>query len=253
MFRMSVTDTIIQRLYEINSEDMWQGLAVDVVGEKGIARHYTRTNEITIHNHSHGVREAVRLTFVIKTVPHEFLAYEVERPSASVRLETKFLPVQLAECNGGAEKDPFLMRKNVDQFLKQSRHWEQFVCNHIAACNNELAVLLGEKQLQEPQDMRDWFRASFRRILDRWLPSVGPIDRERSNLRSHWMLDVFFREGVLPHFVACCKRAYQLQDQELWEDVSQATFIAERLANQHEEATDLAVAKLRLLRERANE
>lgn len=241
---MSATSDVIGELYRTRPPERWEDDVVDIPGTRDLVPHNYRTARLLIHQ-TNLVRDAIGLQLVITTVPDEFRDQVRERPSAIARVEAMLIPRQIAEINDDAERDPVLMRRNVREFLAQGRNWQEVLGRHVAASREELLVLLGRRPAPEAPRRRWWSPAdvyAWARL--KLSATVSDIDRERNNIETHWLMEVFFR-GAAPHFYASHENA---REDELREDADAAALLATALADTHLAAGQLAGQKLRVHR-----
>lgn len=243
---MSATNNVINRLYQLSPPETWQRDLVDIPSEYGLVPHSIRYTELVVHR-THLVRDAIRAKLVIGTVPPEFAEHEPQRPSAEVRLQTRFMDVTVAECNDSSEHDPVLMRRNIGNFLRQGTHWDDLLLHHVEACRDELDALLGEKQAPQTRRRLLDLRGHVRALRDRMAQRVDPLEREGTNLRSHWLMEEFFDKGAVPHFEESRRNAH---GSDLEEGADMAVELGRRIAEKHLAASKLAHAKLQILRNR---
>jgi hypothetical protein len=242
---MSATDKLIRRLNQIHPMDTWDHDVVDIPAEHGLIPHSYSTADITIHRGRNFTRDALHLQFVVTTVPDEYAQQEPERPSAVVRLRTAWMPAVIADVNSGSETDPRLMKRNVDQFLLQGGNWERILLEHLAASRDQLAVLLGKKPAIVTPTKRLDIRGAIRNLRDRFASKVGPVQAEGDNIRAHWLLEAFFREGTVPHFEESHSNA---RGAEMEEATAEAVQLGTRLAEGHLASGQVAFHKLKFHR-----
>ncbi len=243
---MSATKKVIERLYHINPVDAWEKNVFDLPVEDEFIPHVHNTVRFAIHP-TELIRDAIHLQLVVATLPPEFAVRSQERASAAVRLETFLIPHQIAECNDGSEKDPKLMKRNVREFLSQGPNLERVVYGHLAECRDELAMMLGTKTIDPRRSQ--WSADQLLKIFsDRFAKKISPVDREVANIRSHWLMEAFFRDGVVPHFKESQKNAHE---KDLQEDTTEAVRLGTVIAEGHLSAGNIAYQKLKILREKA--
>jgi hypothetical protein len=244
---MSATRNVISRLYQIHPPDAWKREILNIPAEDGLVPHTYNFADVPVYR-TEFMRDAIRLQFVIATVPNEFADQASERPSASVRLNSPQMPIPIAECNDEAERDINIMKRNVRVFLNQGRKWDIILYDHVIVCRNELAVLLGEKTIRAPESKMLDIGQIWRNVKNRLAAKVDPVEREITNIRAHWMMEAFFRDGVVPHFEESRKNASipLLQD-----FASQAVQLGAGIADGHLAAGQIAFQKLRIQRERS--
>lgn len=246
---MSATNNVISRLYHIAPPETWEADLIDIPGEHGLVPHSIRFTELAVHR-TNLVRDAIRTKLVIITVPPAFAQHEPERPSAQIRLKTRFMDVTIAECSDGAEHDPAAMKRNVGSFLRQGTHWDDLLFRHVEACRHELDVLLGDKQAPRARRKLLDLRGHAQALRDRMATRVDPLEREGTNLRSHWLMEEFFDKGAVPHFEESRRNA---RGTDLEEGADMAVELGRRIAEKHLAASKLAHAKLQILRGRGDQ
>jgi len=243
---MSITNNLIGELYKVNPPGSWDTYVFDIPGERGLVPHTAEQADLTIHP-TQFIRDAVRFQIVKTTVPDEYQDTVPMRPSVAVRTDKYLIafPTVIAECSDWAQHDERMMRNNVSDFLNHSPDIESLLYQYLQNSRDELAVLMGEKTAQKPTaNLLNLWRV-WETARNSISTKISLIDREANDLRTGWVMDVFYRKGMVPHFEECERNAQELRLQDY---TGRAAELSTDIANAYLAGSKLAYEKLKLLK-----